>query len=78
MFDCKVRLIITGIEEKVSKNDKKYKVAYFLGENGKTFSCVVDCDVDEDIRRLDLVEVTFKVLVDRYINLKVIDLKKVE
>lgn len=78
MFEFKETLIVTGIEEKTSRNNIRYKVAYFLGENGKTFSCVLDCEISKDIKQLDRVEAKFKLTPGRYTNLRVIEMKKVE
>jgi len=77
MLEFKERLILTGVQQKISKTGNSYIIANFLDENGQIFGCIVDCDLPEGLRQLDHVDVKFKVIPGRYIQLKVIDIKKV-
>ena len=78
MFEFKETLILTGIENRISNSGRKYTIANFLGENGRTFSCVVDCPVPEGLKQLDKVEVDFKFVPGRYAHVRIIGIKKVE
>lgn len=56
--------IITGLSQKVSKKtNKQYTMAYFLNDDGTTFSSVVADGVviPQDIKQLSPVKVTFEV-----------------
>jgi len=77
MLEFKERCIITGVQKKISKTGNSYIIANFLDENGQTFGCIVECDIPQDLKQLDHVDVKFKVIPGRYIQLKVIDIKKV-
>ena len=77
MLEFKERCILTGVQKKLSKAGNSYIIANFLDENGQTFGCIVECDLPEGLRQLDHVDVKFKVIPGRYIQLKVIDIKKV-
>ncbi|MEW9097384.1 MAG: hypothetical protein AB2417_20110 [Clostridiaceae bacterium] len=78
MLEFKEKLIYTGSDERTStKTRVDYQLITYLGENGQTFSTVADCQIPSDIKQLDRVEVTFKVVPGRYIQLKTLDIKKV-
>lgn len=77
MLKFKEKIIMTGIERRVSKLGKEYLIINYLGDDGKTFSTLAECHIPEDISQLDEVEVTFKVIPGRYVQLKTIDIKKV-
>lgn len=77
MLDFTKKMIYTGKVSKIGKNGQKYTIVNYLGENGVTFSTIADCEVPEDIKQLDQVEVKFCVLTGRYIQLKTMAIKKV-
>jgi len=78
MLEFKEKCILTGIEKRISKkSDETYIIANFLGDNGQTFGCIVECDIPQGIKQLDQVDVVFKVIPGRYTQLKVIGLNKV-
>jgi hypothetical protein len=78
MLEFRENCILTGIEKRISsKSGEVYIIANILGENGKTFSCVVECEIPQGLSQLDKVDVEFKVIPGRYTQLKVIGLKKV-
>lgn len=79
MLEFNEKMIITGVEQRVSqKTGDTYKIANFLGENGQTFGCMVEGNINiNGIEQLDKVDVKFKVIPGRYTQLKVLDMKKV-
>ena len=77
MLEFKERCILTGVQQKISKTGSNYIIANFLGDNGETFGCMVECEMPQGLKQLDHVDVKFKVIPGRYIQLKVIDIKKV-
>ena len=78
-LEFKETCILTGIEQRKSKQTgKSYIIANFLGENGKTFGCIVDCEIPQGLKQLDKVEVRFKVVTGRYTHLRVTNIKKIE
>lgn len=78
MLEFKEVCILTSIQQRKSnKTGKPYTIAFFLGENGQTFGCVVDCSVPEGLSLLDKVEVGFKVIPGRYTHLRVISIEKI-
>lgn len=68
--------IITGAERKTSKNGNEYTIINFLGDDGRTFSCVSDVAISSDIKVLDKVKVEFEIITGRYINLRVVGIWK--
>lgn len=69
--------IFTGFALRKSKNSgNSYNLVSFLGSEGQTFSCIMDCS-KPNLEQLDKVNVTFKVVPGRYTQLRVLDLKKV-
>lgn len=78
IFD--VDLVLTGLEKRISKDKgREYTIARFLNEEGKTFDALVEesCIIPDDIKQLDRVKVTFKVITGKFINLRVLELWKV-
>lgn len=59
-FQCE--RIITGIENRKSKNGNEYIIIHFLDDNGKTFSCVSNVPLPDDVKQLDLVNVEFEII----------------
>ena len=73
-FQCE--RVITGAERKTSKNGNEYIIFNFLGDDGRTFSCISDVPLTSDIKVLDKVNVEFEVKTGRYINLRVVGIWK--
>ena len=69
-------IVFTGAEIRVSKKGEEYILVNFLGSDGKTFACVCDCQIPSNLKQLDRVDVTFKVLPGRYTQLRVLNLSK--
>lgn len=67
-------LIFTGIIKRVSKStNKEYKLISFLGDNGQTFTALLDTYFEEDlINFLDKLNVTFRLNVGKFLSLSVI------
>ena len=79
MLKFKERCILTGIEKRKSqKTGTEYTLANFLGESGQTFGCIVEGNIPQGVKQLDIVEVDFIVVPGRYTQLKVESIKKVE
>ena len=77
MLEFKEKIILTSIEQKESqKTGRTYKIANFLGENGQTFTTMLDCDVPDGLKQLDWVDVLFKVIPGRYTQLRVKEINK--
>lgn len=77
MLDFTKKMIYTGKINKIGKNGQKYTLINYLGDDGVTFSTIADCEVPENIKQLDLVEVKFNIKTGRYIQLRTVDIKKV-
>lgn len=77
MFKFKENIIFTGKKEVVSKKGKEYVLFNYLNDEGEIFSTLAKCDLPEDIKQLDEVEVEFEVIPGRYIQLNTLDIKKV-
>lgn len=77
MLDFTKKMIYTGKINRTGKNGKSYTIVNYLGENGVTFSTIADCEIPEEIKQLDQVEVKFYVQTGRYIQLRTVDIKKV-
>lgn len=74
MLEFKERLIYTGRYERVSERGKKYTILNFLGEDGKTFGVIANCEVPE-INQLQQVHVKFKLTPGRYNKLEIIGIE---
>ena len=68
-FQCE--RIITGAERRTSKSGHEYILMHFLDDEGRTFSCVSDVEVPDDIQPLEEVNVEFDLSTGRYKNLRV-------
>ena len=74
MLEFIEELVVTGIDERVSKQGNKYTIVNYLGENGQTFGTICDCNVP-NINQLDRVVAKLKVIPGRYLQLKTIGLE---
>lgn len=77
MFKFKEKVIFTGKKSMVSKQGRDYTIVNYLGDDGNTFGTVADCLIPDSIKQLDEVEVTFGVIPGRYVQLKTIDIQKI-
>ena len=76
MLEFIEELVVTGIDERISKQGNKYTIVNYLGENGQTFGTVAECNIP-NIKQLDKVNATLKVYPGRYLQLKTIGLELV-
>lgn len=68
--------ILAGIETRTSKStQKEYKLAHFMNEDGTTFSTMLQCEMPEGVKQLDVVDVTFELNTGRYMQLNTLDLE---
>lgn len=77
MLKFKEKIIMTGIERRVSKQGKEYIIINYLGENGQTFGTIAECYIPDDLNQLEKVEVDFQVIPGRYTQLKTVGIRKV-
>lgn len=77
MLEFKEILIYTGKDERVSeKTQKPYTIVNYLDDKGQTFGTIAECNIPIDLKQLQLVEVTFKVIPGRYLQLKTLSINK--
>lgn len=77
MLKFKEKIIMTGIERRVSKQGNEYLIINYLGENGQTFGTIAECFIPDGLKQLDKVEVDFQVVPGRYTQLKTVGISKV-
>lgn len=74
MLEFMEELIVTGVDERISKQGNKYTIINYLGETGQTFGTVCECPVP-NLKQLEKVNATLKVYPGRYLQLKTIALE---
>lgn len=76
MLKFREKVIYTGKKDLISKKGREYTIVNFLGDDGNTFGTVAECPIP-DIKQLDKVEVLFQVVPGRYVQLKVLEIRKI-
>lgn len=77
MFKFNQEVIYTGQEDKISKKGNQYKIINMLDENGRQFSCMAEPEayIPDTLNQLDRVDVTFKLVVGRYLSLSILGME---
>lgn len=76
MLKFDTEIILTGIEQRRSKEGKDYTMINYLNPNGQSFGTIADCSIPSDLQQLDKVYVTFQVVTGRYMQLRTISIVK--
>ena len=55
MIQFNKKMVITGAEQKVRKDNTTYTLVHILGENGATFACVYKGDINKvmSVKKMD-------------------------
>lgn len=75
MLEFMEEMTFLSQEKKTSKKGNEYTIVHYLGDT-ESFSTMADCIVPADLKRLDTVMVTFKVIPGRYLGFKTIGIEK--
>lgn len=66
-----------SVEKRVSKKQNSYLIGNFLASDGKIIQCMIDCELPNDLKQLDKIDITFRIILGRYMRLLVINIVKV-
>ena len=77
MIQFNKKMVITGAEQKVRKDNTTYTLVHILGENGATFACVYKGDINKvmSVKKMDEYDLEFELSLGQYTRLSLVDIK---